>query len=111
MVLRGAPYLVLLPALFWAVLVVAQTRPIPPEARHAYLRHVREMAVSLDGVPMQLAAGAIIRDQKNFIVVPVGIPREGAWADYMVDSNRQVVRVWLLTPEELARRRRQSSSP
>ncbi len=111
MLLRGIPYLVLFPALFWAVSVVAQMRPIPPEAKRAYLRHVQEMAVSLDGVPMQLASGAIIRDQKNLIVVPVSIPREGAWADYTVDSNRQVVRVWLLTPEELARRRRQSSGP
>jgi len=35
--------------------------------------------------------------------VPVSIPREGAWANYILDRSGQIFRVWLLTPEELAR--------
>ena len=54
---------------------------------------------------MQLAAGAVIRDQQNLIIVPVTIPREGAWAAYSLNRDGQIFRVWLLTPDELARPR------
>jgi hypothetical protein len=63
------------------------------------------MTVTVDDKAMQLAAGAIIRDQQNLIIVPVTIPREGAWAAYNLDRDGQVFRVWLLTPLELARPR------
>ena len=82
----------------------AQTRPIPQDARRGYLRHVQEMAVTVDGNPMMLAPGASIRDQKNLIVVPAALPRAGAWVDYLVDRNGQIFRIWLLTPQELARK-------
>jgi len=68
-----------------------------------YIRHVQEMAVTVDDKAMQLAAGAIIRDRRNLIIVPVTIPREGAWAAYNLDRDGQIFRVWLLTPDELAR--------
>ena len=61
------------------------------------------MAVTVDDKTMQLAAGAIIRDRQNLIIVPVIIPREGAWAAYSLDRDGQIFRVWLLTPDELAR--------
>jgi hypothetical protein len=61
------------------------------------------MAVSVDDKAMQLAAGATIRNQRNLIIVPMSIPREGAWADYMLDRDGRIFRVWLLTPDELAR--------
>jgi len=63
------------------------------------------MAVIVDDKAMQLAAGATVRNQQNLIIVPMSIPREGAWADYMLDRDGQVLRVWLLTPAELARPR------
>jgi len=87
------------------VAAFAQTRsvPIPEGCTRGYIRHVMETAVTMDGKPMQLAAGAIIRDQRNLIVVPASIPREGAWADYILDRSGQIFLVWLLTPEELAR--------
>jgi hypothetical protein len=102
-----AAYLALLPVFFWAVPVFAQTRPspIPEDSRRGYIRHVEEMAVTVDDKAMQLAAGAIIRDQQNLIIVPVTIPREGAWAAYNLDRDGQIFRVWLLTPNELARPR------
>jgi hypothetical protein len=97
----------LLPVLFGAVAVLAQTRPslIPEDSRRGYIRHVEEMAVTVDDKAMQLAAGATVRNQQNLIIVPMSIPREGAWADYMLDRDGQVLRVWLLTPAELARPR------
>ena len=104
MVHRRAAYLALLPALLAAPLA-AQTRnpPIPEDSRRGVIRQVEEMAVIVDDQPMQLAAGAQIRNQLNLIIVPVAIPREGAWADYILNSDGQVFRVWLLTPDELAR--------
>jgi len=102
---RRAACLALLPALLWAGSVLAQTRPspIPQDSRRGYIRHVQEMAVTVDDKAMQLAAGAVIRDRQNLIIVPVTIPREGAWAAYNLDRDGQIFRVWLLTPEELAR--------
>lgn len=60
------------------------------------------MAVAIDDKPAQLAAGAQIRDQQNLIIVPTAIPQGGAWADYVLNSDGQVFRVWLLSPGELA---------
>jgi len=104
---RRAACLALLPVLFWAVPVLAQTRasPIPEDSKLGYIRHVKEMAVTVDGKSIHLAAGAIIRNQQNLIIVPVTIPREGAWAAYNLDRDEQILRVWLLTPNELARPR------
>src|SRR3979490_1326676 len=95
----------LLPVFLCAASVAAPTRPspIPQASRRGYIRHVEEMAVTVDDKAMQLAAGAVIRDQQNLIIVPVTIPREGAWAAYNLDRDGQVFRVWLLTPDELAR--------
>ena len=93
--------------LFGAVPVLAQTRPSPIQenSRRGYIRHVEEMAVTVDDKAMQLAAGATVRNQQNLIIVPISIPRGGAWADYVLDRDGQVLRVWLLTPDELARPR------
>ncbi|TMH80631.1 MAG: hypothetical protein E6H51_00890 [Betaproteobacteria bacterium] len=100
-----AACLALLPVLLWAASVLAQARPspIPQDSRRGYIRHVEEMAVTVDDKAMQLAAGAVIRDQQNLIIVPVTIPRGGAWAAYKLDRDGQIFRVWLLTPDELAR--------
>ena len=103
-----AACLALLPVLLWAASVLAQARPspIPQDSRRGYIRHVEEMAVTVDDKAMQLAAGAVIRDQQNLIIVPVTIPREGAWVAYSLNRDVQIFRVWLLTPDELARPRR-----
>ena len=102
---RRAACLALLPVLLWAASVLAQARPspIPQDSRRGYIRHVQEMAVTVDDKAMQLAAGAVIRDQQNLIIVPVTIPRGGAWAAYKLDRDGQIFRVWLLTPDEIAR--------
>ncbi|HEY6239639.1 MAG TPA: hypothetical protein VIW78_02245 [Burkholderiales bacterium] len=102
---RCSTYFALLPALLLAAQVHAQARPspIPENSKRGYIRHVAEMAVTVDDRAMQLAAGATIRNQRNLIIVPVNIPREGAWAEYVLDRDGQILRVWLLTPAELAR--------
>src|SRR5258706_5035987 len=86
---RRAAYFALLSVLLWAVPVLAQTRssPIPQHSGRGYIRHVEGMAVTVDAKPMQLAAGAIIRDRQNLIIVPVTIPREVDLAAYDLDRD------------------------
>jgi len=104
MVHRHAAYLALVSALL-AAPAIAQVRtpPIPQESLRGFVHHLQEMAVIVDEkVVVQLAAGAQIRDQQNLIIVPLAIPRSGAWADFTLNAERQIFRVWLLTPAELA---------
>jgi hypothetical protein len=94
--------------LLWLVLAypgaaLTQQRVIPDDAKRGYVRHVGGFVISIDGNEARLAAGAVIRDQKNLIVVPTSLPPAGAWADYTKDASGQVSRVWLLTPQEQAR--------
>jgi hypothetical protein len=103
MVARLAAYVALLPVLLTTP-AMAQLRvpPIPPESQRGIILSLGEMAVAIDNKAAQLAAGAQIRDQQNLIIVPTAIPQGGAWADYTVNSDGQVFRVWLLSPAELA---------
>ena len=90
----------ILPAL--AATAEAQQRSIPDTAKRAYVRSAQVPLVNVDGRDARLAPGATVRDQRNLIIVPAALPREGAWADYVLDGNGQIIRIWLLTPEELA---------
>ncbi len=95
--------MLLLPAL-----AAAQLRTLPEDAKRGNIQHVTETLVSIDGQEMRLAPGATIRNQQNLIIVPTALPREGAEAQYLLDGNGQISRVWLLTPEEAARPRARS---
>src|SRR5215471_196996 len=104
MALRLAAHVALLSVLLSAP-AVAQFRvpPIPADSQRGVIRHLKEMAVAVDDKPVQLAPAAQIRNQQNMIIIPVAIPRNGAWADYVLNTDGQIIRAWLLTPEELAR--------
>jgi hypothetical protein len=82
--------------------VLSQSRLIPEAARRGLIRHVQSQVISIDGNPAYLSPGANIRDTRNLIIVPTAMPPDGALADYLLDVNGQVHRVWLLTPEEAA---------
>lgn len=93
-------------------LAAAQARPLPAEAQRGRIEHVVEMLVRVDGREFLLAPGATIRDARNLAIVPTALPRAGEAleADYTVDANGQIFRVWLLSPEEAARPRKKASS-
>ena len=80
----------------------AQLRTIPDDTKRGVIRHVQELMVSIDGTNVLLAPGGNIRDRNNFIIVPSALPPNGALADYTVDADGQIFRVWLLTEEEAA---------
>ncbi len=80
----------------------AQFRQIPDAAQRGVIRHVQSLLVSIDGTTVSLSPGANIRDTSNLIIVPTALPPGGALADYLLDVNGQIHRVWLLTPQEAA---------
>jgi hypothetical protein len=79
----------------------AQLRSIPADAKRAIMSHVVGMTVDLDGKLAMLAAGAQIRDDRNMIVVPTALPK-GVLVKYQLDTQGQVGRVWILSPQEAA---------
>ena len=100
---RRVSWVVLLPGLLLCAAAFALTRPIPADAKRGFIKHAEQMIVTMDGKPMRLAPGAIIRARNNLIIVPTALPPAGANAAYVLDAQGQIFRVWLLTPEELAR--------
>ena len=92
--------LVLLAALL-AAPAAAQLRTIPRDAPRAQIRHIEANIVELNGVQVQLAPGAQIRDTSNLIIIPTSVPA-GALVKYRLDENGQVREVWILTPTEAA---------
>ena len=101
-VTAGRMLLVVLAGVLLCNSVLAQSRLIPDAARRGFIRHVQSQVISIDGNPTYLSPGANIRDTRNLIIVPTAMPPDGALADYLLDINGQVHRVWLLTPEEAA---------
>ena len=86
----------------------AQLRTIPDEAQRGTIRHLREMLVEINGREVLLSPSATIRDSLNLIIVPSALPAGGAEADYLIGADGQVLRIWLITPEEAARPRQRS---
>ena len=86
-------------------------RQIPDDAKRATIVYVGDMVVALDGRQILLSASAQIRNQNNLIIVPSALPSEGAMAEYILDGNSQLSRVWLLTPQEAVRRKNAPSKP
>ena len=104
--MRRSPLLPLIFALVCALVTgaaQAQFRSINPEARRGVMRHLQGMTVELDGKPVQLAAGAQIRDGRNMIVVPTAVPA-AVLVKYLRDDAGQLTRVWILSPQEAAQR-------
>ena len=89
--------------LAWTSGALAQLRNIPEDAERGYIRHVQDMAVEINGKPQRLAPGAQIRDAADRLILPAALPA-GVLVKYVLDGGGQVRRVWILTPEEAARR-------
>ena len=81
----------------------AQLRSIPDAAKRGEMRHLRDMVVEINGAQQRLAPGAQIRDAANRVVVPTSVPA-GAPIKYLVNAEGQVREVWILTPQEAAKR-------
>ena len=91
-------------ALLAAGTVAAQTitRALPDDAPRAYMSHVRENLLSIDGRETRLAPGGQIRGQNNLLVLPAAVPRDSL-VKYQLDKSGELYRAWILTKEEEAR--------
>lgn len=98
--LMRIPILALLLALACAT-AQAQLRTLPPDAKRGEIRHLYQMNVVIGGEEMRLAPGAQIRDASNMIMLPTALP-PGSLVKYLLNSQGQVMRVWILTPQEAA---------
>jgi hypothetical protein len=87
--------------LLCATPAVAQLRTIPQEAPRGELRHLQAMSVELNGKPVQLSAGAQIRDADNRLVLPTSLT-ESTDVRYQLDGSGMIHRVWILSPQEKA---------
>ncbi|MCU0804741.1 MAG: hypothetical protein MUF79_06605 [Burkholderiales bacterium] len=78
-----------------------RTVAIPDTALRGVMTHVSQNIVSVNGQTMQLSPGARIWNRDNLTITPTMLPRESL-VDYVVDGNKQIFRVWILTPAEAA---------
>ena len=79
----------------------AQVRAIPDEAQRGVMSHIEVMTVNLNGQTVELAAGVLIRDAENRIILPTYLPQDSV-VKYQLDEERRIRRVWVLTPDEAA---------
>jgi hypothetical protein len=94
-------FLIALSLVCAATAVQAQFRAIPADAKRATMTHVAGMTIEMNGNRVLLAAGAQIRDTRNLIVLPAALP-PNSLVKYQVDSQGQIWRIWILSPEEAA---------
>ena len=95
--------LALVTAAFFAASAFAQLRTIPADAKRAKISPVQERIVVLNGKREMLAPGVQIRDAQNRIIVPNALPANSL-VKYRRDAAGAVSEVWILTPNEAARR-------
>ncbi len=95
-------HLLLLLLALSALPAFGQFRNIPDDTKRGTMSHLREMLVSLNGQPVILGASAQIRGTNNLIIVPHQLPPQSL-VKYQLDTTGQIVRIWVLTPEEAAR--------
>ena len=81
----------------WAV----AGRILPQNAMLGELTATNYPYVTIGDKQFHLAPGSKIIDQNNRIILPNYLPRS-AIVLYTIDSNGDLAKMWLLTPEEVA---------
>ena len=79
-------------------------RTFPQDALRGALTIINPPEVVLNGAPARLAPAARIRTQRNLIELSGALVGAKLLVHYTVDSTGLVKDVWILTPEEAARR-------
>jgi hypothetical protein len=79
-------------------------RPFPPDALRGTVAFGQTPEIALNGRAARLSAGSRIRGQDNLIVLPASLMGRQLAVHYTLDFNGDVKDVWILTPEELAKR-------
>ena len=79
-------------------------RPFPATALRGTLVVGQTPEIALNGRPARLAPGSRIRGQGNLIELPASLMGQQLAVHYTMDFEGNVKDVWILTPEELAKR-------
>jgi hypothetical protein len=92
-------------ALFFSFPGLAQVqRNFPPNALRGELVVVDVPQVSINGVSGSLAPGVRIRGQNNMLQMSGSLVGAKLLVHYTLDTSGQVKDVWILTPDEAAKR-------
>ena len=77
-------------------------RTIPGEAKLGEMQPPQMGAAIIDGQPLRLTPGAQIRTAQNAFVLPSMVAHP-TMVRYTVDFTGAVNRIWILSPDEVAR--------
>lgn len=92
-------------AFFLSVPIWAQAqRNFPPNALRGELVVGTPPQVSVNGIAGKLSPGARIRGQNNMLLLSDGLVGGKLLVHYTFDTAGEVKDVWILTPEEAAKR-------
>jgi hypothetical protein len=98
--MRPQRRLILLFALAAALPALAFDRVFPPEAKRGRMTPGYFPAITMDGQPRQLSAGARIFNRHNTIEMLGAISGSDIVVNYTEDGQGYINRVWILTAEE-----------
>jgi len=79
-------------------------RNFPADALRGALVVGNVPEATLNGAPVRLAPGARIRGQNNLLVTSGSIEGQRLLVNYTLDMQGQLKDVWILTPDEAAKR-------
>jgi hypothetical protein len=79
-------------------------RQFPQSALRGEMAFVNPPEVKLNGKAAMLAPGSRIRGQNNMIEMSGALVGMKLWVHYTVDTQGSVMDVWILRPEELAKK-------
>jgi hypothetical protein len=79
-------------------------RQFPQSALRGEIAFVDPPDVKLNGSPARLAPGSRVRGQNNMIEMSGALVGMKLWVHYTVDTQGSVMDVWILRPEELAKK-------
>ena len=79
-------------------------RQFPQQALRGQIIFVNPPEVRLNGTNVVLAPGSRIRGQNNMIEMSGALAGAKLWVHYTVDTQGSVMDVWILRPEEIAKK-------
>ena len=94
----------LVTASFAAPSLAQMQRQFPQSALRGEMAFVNPPEVKLNGNAVVLAPGSRIRGQNNMIEMSGALVGMKLWVHYTVDTQGSVMDVWILRPEELAKK-------
>ena len=79
-------------------------RQFPQQALRGQIAFVNPPEVRLNGTAVVLAPGSRIRGQNNMLEMSGTLVGAKLWVHYTLDTQGSVMDVWILRPEELAKK-------